>query len=169
MLKRRSECPINLAVEVLGDKWTLIVLRDIVFADRRSFRELLDESEEGIASNILAARLRHLTDIGLLVRESGFYHRQKVRYRLTEPAIELVPVLAALDIWGAHYFSLSRSLSARAEVLEQGGSEVCQALMAELQERHIGHPQRPAGEESILNRLREACEPAKEECRSPVA
>lgn len=65
----RSGCPINAAVELLGDHWTLIVLRDIMFGDRRNFRILQRESEEGIASNILASRLRGLLAAGLLTRD----------------------------------------------------------------------------------------------------
>jgi DNA-binding HxlR family transcriptional regulator len=56
MIEKRSGCPINLALEVLGDRWSLIVIRDIMFGNRRHFRELLTRSEEGIASDILAAR-----------------------------------------------------------------------------------------------------------------
>src|ERR1700744_976794 len=60
MIEKRSGCPINLALEVLGDRWSLIVIRDIMFGKRRHFRELLTHSQEGIASNILAARLKRL-------------------------------------------------------------------------------------------------------------
>ena len=65
----RSGCPINAAIEVFGDRWSLLVLRDIVFADRRYFRELQAGSIEGIASNILADRLKRLVELGLLTRE----------------------------------------------------------------------------------------------------
>ena len=65
----RSGCPINMAVEAFGDRWSLLVLRDIMFGGRRHFRELLSNSEEGIASNILASRLRQLVDAGLLTAQ----------------------------------------------------------------------------------------------------
>ncbi|OSC44730.1 transcriptional regulator, partial [Streptomyces sp. 4F] len=65
----RSGCAINAAVEVLGDPWTLIVLRDVIFGGRRHFRELMTRNEEGIASNVLAARLRRLVEAGLLTRD----------------------------------------------------------------------------------------------------
>ena len=60
----RSGCPINLTLEMLGDRWSLIVIRDVMFGNRRHFRELLTQSEEGIASNILAARLKRLVAAG---------------------------------------------------------------------------------------------------------
>ena len=71
----RSRCPINLTLEVVGDKWSLLVLRDIVFADRRYFRQLLTNSDEGIASNILADRLKRLVESGVLSKDAGTISR----------------------------------------------------------------------------------------------
>jgi DNA-binding HxlR family transcriptional regulator len=133
----RSGCPINAAVEVFGDRWTLIVLRDIVFGDRRYFRELLAGSQEGIASNILADRLKRLTSAGLLTRENT-RSGQRARYSLTEPAIQLVPVFAQLGSWGLRHRPTSRQLSVRAELLERGGPELWERFMAELRHEHLG-------------------------------
>lgn len=99
----RSRCPINLTVELLGDRWTLLVLRDIIFADSRHFRELLRGSEEHITSSILADRLERLTSTGILIREDDPTHRQKARYTLTEKGIELVPIIATVAKWGADH------------------------------------------------------------------
>lgn len=97
----RSRCPINLAVEILGDRWTLLILRDIIFADRRHFRELLRGSEERITSSILADRLERLAQTGILTREEDPTHRQTARYTLTERGIDLVAVIATVAQWGA--------------------------------------------------------------------
>src|SRR6266496_4064 len=91
----RSGCPINAAVEAFGDSWSLLVLRDVMFGNKRYFRELQAGSEEGIASNILADRLKRLVGLGLLTREDT-RAGQRARYSLTEPAIQLVPVFAQL-------------------------------------------------------------------------
>jgi DNA-binding HxlR family transcriptional regulator len=115
----RSGCPINATIEVFGDRWSLLVLRDIVFADRRYFRELQAGSQEGIASNILADRLKRLVELGLLTREDT-RAGQRARYSLTEPAIQLVPVFAQLSSWGLRHRPTSRALRVRAELLEQG-------------------------------------------------
>ena len=75
---QRSGCPINLTLEVVGDKWSLLIIRDMIFGNRRHFRELLTRSEEGIASNILADRLKRLVEVELLTREdtrSGHYDK----------------------------------------------------------------------------------------------
>jgi DNA-binding HxlR family transcriptional regulator len=92
---RRSGYPINLSLEVFGDKWSLLILRDMMFGGKRHFRELL-RSEEGIASNILVDRLRKLLGEGMITRADDPSHRQKVIYSLTEKSITLVPVFAHL-------------------------------------------------------------------------
>ena len=66
--EQRSGCPINLSLEVFGDRWSLIVLRDMMFGNRRHFRELLSGSQEGIASNILSARLKRLLALGMITK-----------------------------------------------------------------------------------------------------
>ena len=90
----RSGCPINLSVEVLGDKWSLVVLRDMMFGNSRTYRELHGHSLEGIATNILANRLRHLEDEGFIAAAADPGHNQRTIYSLTEKAIALVPVMA---------------------------------------------------------------------------
>ncbi len=65
----RSGCPINLTLEVVGDTWSLLIIRDMMFGNRRHFRELLMRSEEGISSNILADRLKTLLDHGIITRD----------------------------------------------------------------------------------------------------
>ena len=127
----RSGCPINLSLEVFGDKWSLLILRDMVFGGKRHFRELL-RSEEGISSNILADRVRTLLGEGMITRADDPSHKQK--------AIALVPVFAHLGAWGRRYLPASEELSVRARVLEEGGPEMWERFMAELREEHLGLP-----------------------------
>jgi DNA-binding HxlR family transcriptional regulator len=150
----RSECPINTAVEAFGDRWSLIVLRDIVFLDRRYFRELQAGSEEGIASNILADRLRRLVKSGLLTREDT-RPGQRARYSLTEPAIQLVPVFAQLGSWGLRHRPTRPAHRVRPELLEQGGPALWQELMDELRRSHLGSGS-PARSPSVRERLNAA-------------
>ena len=156
-MDHRSGCPINLSLEVFGDKWSLIVIRDMMFGNRRHFNELLAKSDERIASNVLADRLQRLVRLGLISRAPDASHRQKVVYSLTEPAIQLVPVLAHLGAWGVRHLPVSRGLSVRAEVLERGGPEFWERFMDELREQHLGIP-RPAGVPSAFDELRAAYE-----------
>ncbi|MFC8682439.1 winged helix-turn-helix transcriptional regulator [Microbacterium ureisolvens] len=99
----RSRCPVNLSVELVGDRWTLLVLRDILFAGRETFNALQEHSEEGIATSVLADRLRRLVAEGVLVREADPAHKQKVLYRPTPKGLDLVPVLAALAAFAAQH------------------------------------------------------------------
>jgi DNA-binding HxlR family transcriptional regulator len=133
----RSGCPINLSVEILGDRWTLLVLRDIIFTGARHFRELLG-GDERISSNILADRLAVLVDRGLLTRAGDPAHKQKVTYSLTEQAIELVPVLAQLSIWGDRYLPIAEDAAARTKVLADSGTKLWETFMDELRETHLG-------------------------------
>lgn len=140
MTAHRSGCPINLSLEVFGDRWSLIILRDMIFGGRRHFRELLNRSEEGISSNILADRLKRLTDAGMITRADDPSHKQKGIYSLTEKSIALVPILAHLGAWGRRYLPVSEELSIRAQLLEEGGPAMWEQFMAELREAHLGVP-----------------------------
>jgi DNA-binding HxlR family transcriptional regulator len=153
----RSGCPINLTLETLGDRWSLIVIRDVMFGNRRHYRELLTRSEEGIASNILADRLKRLTEAGLLTRADDPSHKQKGIYSLTEPAIQLVPLLAQMGAWGRRHTPVSAELSIRAQLLEEGGPPMWAAFMDELRSLHLGAP---AVGPSVLGELQAAYERA---------
>jgi DNA-binding HxlR family transcriptional regulator len=126
-----------MAVEAFGDRWSLLVLRDVIFGNRRRFRELLAGSEEGIASNILADRLKRLVGAGLLTREDT-RPGQRATYSLTEAAIQLVPVLADLGAWGIRHRTTTPRLRARAELLTKGGPKMQAQFMDELREIHLG-------------------------------
>lgn len=155
----RSGCPINAAVEAFGDSWSLLVLRDITFGNRRYFRELLNGSEEGIASNILADRLKRLVATGLLTREEAGPGR-KAAYSLTEAAIELVPVLAQLGAWGLRHRPTTTELRVRAELLEAGGPALWEDFMAELRTLHLGTPPPERTGPTPMERLAAAYEDA---------
>jgi DNA-binding HxlR family transcriptional regulator len=137
---QRSGCPINLTLELLGDHWSLIVIRDIMFGDRRHFRELVGQSEEGIASNVLADRLRRLVESGLLSKRDDPTHKQKTIYSLTEASIELVPLLVQMGAWGRRHTAADPALARRAKELEEGGPKKWRSLMAQLKASHVGQP-----------------------------
>jgi DNA-binding HxlR family transcriptional regulator len=134
----RSGCPINLTLEVVGDKWSLLVIRDMIFGNRRHFRELLTQSEEGIASNILADRLKRLLEQGVISKADDPTHKQKAIYSLTEKGIELLPVLAQMAAWGNKHLPVTDELSIRATLLTDGGAKMWQAFMDELRAEHLG-------------------------------
>jgi DNA-binding HxlR family transcriptional regulator len=156
--EKRSGCPINLTLEVVGDKWSLLVIRDMMFGNRRHFRELLTKSDEGISSNILADRLKTLLDQGIIRRDDDPSHKQKGIYSLTEQGIELLPILAQMSGWGLKYLPVSEELGIRAELLDQGGPKMWAEFMDELRETHLGVKKRRKSGPSVGERLRAAYE-----------
>ena len=151
-MEPRSGCPVNAAVEVLGDRWSLLVLRDVIFGDRRYFRGLLLSSIEGIASNILADRLVRLVDAGILTRGTAA-RGQRARYSLTEAGIRTLPVIYALGNWGLDWRDGSPELRARQELMRAEGPAFVEELMDELRERHLDAPPKPRTGPGPLERL----------------
>jgi DNA-binding HxlR family transcriptional regulator len=100
--KHRSGCPVSTALEVLGDRWSLLIVRDMMVRGFRSFKEF-QESGEGIATNILADRLHKLQTAGIVTAEAEARDGRRVNYRLTEKGIDLAPVVLELLIWGARH------------------------------------------------------------------
>jgi DNA-binding HxlR family transcriptional regulator len=98
--KRRSGCPLNASVEILGDRWSLLIIRDMMLRGLRSYKEFL-ESYEGIATNILADRLRKLEAHGIIATERDPSDGRKLIYLLTAKGIDLAPVLTEMVLWAA--------------------------------------------------------------------
>ena len=98
--KRRSGCPLNASVEMLGDRWSLLIIRDMMLLEFRTYKEFL-ESHEGIATNILADRLRKLEAHGIITAEPDPSDRRKMIYSLTPKGIDLAPVLTEMVLWAA--------------------------------------------------------------------
>jgi DNA-binding HxlR family transcriptional regulator len=100
--KRRSGCPVSISLEAFGDRWSLLIIRDLMVRGHRTFKEF-EESGEGIATNILSDRLRNLQASGIITTEADPVDRRKRNYRLTEKGIDLAPVLLELLVWGARH------------------------------------------------------------------
>lgn len=147
---QRSGCPINLATEEIGDRWSMVLLRDIIFGDQRTFRSILDNSMEGIATNILGARLKSLVATGFLTTAPDPAHKQRTIYSLTEKAIAFVPAMIAIGAWGRSFLPTSPKLAAPNKALAEGGVELQEAFMDELRERHLGQPYLREGEKPSI-------------------
>ncbi|MQA89505.1 MAG: transcriptional regulator [Gemmatimonas sp.] len=99
--RERSRCPIAYCLDVLGDRWTLLILRDLAFKGRRYFRDFLGASE-GISTKILTDRLQRLERGGLAVKAPDPTDRRRAKYFLTDDGLDLLPVLIEMIIWGTH-------------------------------------------------------------------
>ncbi len=127
----RSNCPISFALDFLGDKWSLLVIRDLIFDRKRFYKEFL-QSKEGIATNILSDRLKRLENAGIVT--SKIYEKLKTQkeYSLTQKGIDLVPVLIEIIIWSAKH---NEGLAVTEEFIEKAKrdrKQVIQTIVARL-------------------------------------
>jgi len=127
--KRRSGCPVSISLEVFGDRWSLLIIRDLMVRGFRTFKEF-QESGEGIATNILTDRLRKLETSGIITAQVEQADRRSVNYRLTEKGIDLAPVLLELLIWGARHEEAAAPCALIAEMAKNR-----EAVLAETRRR----------------------------------
>lgn len=130
----RSGCPINRALEVIGDQWSLVILRDVMVYDRRSFRELLTANDEGISAPVLSRRLGDLTEAGFLSKTEAPRGKQG-RYSLTELGLRTVPLLVELANLGV---AIDPSTTAqKPEFMQAGKNDELDSRIEDLRKRHI--------------------------------
>lgn len=130
-VKRRSECPLNASVEMLGDRWSLLIIRDMMLRGFRTYKEFM-ECYEGIATNILADRLRKLIANGIITAEPDPSDGRKLIYGLTAKGIDLAPVLTEMVLWAAGHEDTGN----QALVRQMQGDK--QKFLARIRERWAG-------------------------------
>lgn len=133
--QRRSGCPVSISLEMLGDRWSLLIIRDLMVRGFRTFKEF-QESGEGIATNILADRLQKLATLGIITGEEEETDGRRMNYRLTEKGIDLAPVLLELLIWGARHEETAAPC-ALIEQMEKNREEVLAEVRRRWQERDL--------------------------------
>ena len=101
-ISRRSECPISFTLDVFGDKWTMLIIRDLLFYGKDSFGEFLCSNEK-IATNILTDRLNLLLREGFVTKHTSPTNKSKFLYRPTEKTIEMIPILSEITLWAEKY------------------------------------------------------------------
>lgn len=132
----RSACHLSKALEIIGDRWSLLILRDLMFTEKRTYGEL-QSVEEKIATNILASRLNDMVTNGIVTRTVDAVDRRKVQYHLTEKGIDLLPVILELKEWMRKY---DQSVLDSPEQIDiQGGtkSEILEAYGMKLRKDHL--------------------------------
>ena len=110
-VKKRSDCPISQTLDVLGDKWSLLIIRDMMFDKKSTYGDFL-KSAEGIATNILASRLQNLEDNNLIVKLEHPESKAKFLYKLTEKAIDLLPIIVEIHLWADRNLQLPDNIKA---------------------------------------------------------
>ncbi|MFD2033776.1 winged helix-turn-helix transcriptional regulator [Belliella marina] len=109
--KKRSDCPLSCSLDVFGDKWSLLIIRDLLFANKCTYNDFL-KSEEGIATNILATRLKGLEENGIIKKTAHPDSKAKNLYRLTPKGIDLLPIVMEVYIWSEKYYEMPTDLKA---------------------------------------------------------
>lgn len=130
--RRRSNCPINFALESFGDTWSLLIVRDIVYFGKQTYGEFLD-SDEAIATNILASRLAELEEKGILVKTPNAHDKRQELYRLTEKGLDLIPILLEMANWGAHHDSQTSAPAAWIESVNADKPKIVQLIRQTVQ------------------------------------
>lgn len=133
-IKKRSDCPISSALDIVGDKWSLIIIRDIALSGKNTYNEFL-KSEEKIATNVLADRLSMLVDVGILVAEEHPESKAKILYRLSNQGIDLLPVLIELILWSDKYLHISPQAKEFAKQLRKDKEAVVKQISSGLRKR----------------------------------
>jgi DNA-binding HxlR family transcriptional regulator len=111
---KRSECPISCSLDIFGDKWSLLIIRDLMFFGKTTYGEFL-KSAEGISTNILAARLQSLEDSQLLLRTEHPESKAKVLYKLTQKAVDLIPMIVEMHLWAEKHLTITPETKALIE------------------------------------------------------
>ena len=116
--KKRSECPVSCSLDIWGDKWSLLIIRDLMFAKECTYSDFL-KSDEKIATNILAARLQALEDNQIIVKLEHPQSKVKVLYKLTQKGIDLLPIMIEINLWAEKYFTIPAERQAMIEVVKK--------------------------------------------------
>lgn len=110
-IKKRSDCPLSCSLDVFGDKWSLLIIRDLMFSNKCTYNDFL-KSEEGIATNILASRLKALEENGVIEKSAHPESKAKYLYKLTQKGIELLPIIVEVYIWSDKYLTIPADIKA---------------------------------------------------------
>jgi DNA-binding HxlR family transcriptional regulator len=111
-IKKRSDCPLSSSLDVFGDKWSLLIIRDLIFFKKCTYNDFL-KSEEGIATNILASRLKALEENGVIEKLEHPDSKAKILYRLTQKGIDLLPIIIEVYIWSDKYYTMPTDIKAK--------------------------------------------------------
>jgi DNA-binding HxlR family transcriptional regulator len=134
-LKKRSDCPVSCSLDIWGDKWSLLIIRDLMFAKECTYSDFL-KAPEGIATNILASRLVVLEENKIIEKLDHPESRLKVLYRLTKKGIDLLPIMIEINLWAEKYFPVPADRKAMLKEVKKDKTAFIRSMTKEL-ERQI--------------------------------
>lgn len=131
-LKKRSDCPVSCSLDIWGDKWSLLIVRDLMFAKECTYGDFL-KSPEGIATNILASRLETLEENKIIEKLDHPDSKAKVLYRLTRKGIDLLPIMIEINLWAEKYFTIPDDRKAMLKEVKKDRAGFIKAAIKELE------------------------------------
>lgn len=132
--KKRSDCPLSCSLDVFGDKWSLLIVRDLLFFKKSTYNDFL-KSAEGIATNILASRLKGLEENGVIEKSEHPDSKAKILYRLTQKGIDLLPIIMEVYIWADNYSTVPADIKATIKEAKQDKDKFVRQVMKELKSK----------------------------------
>ena len=131
---KRSDCPISCSLDIWGDKWSLLIIRDLMFAKQCTYGDFL-KSAEGIATNILASRLQALEENKMIEKLEHPDSKAKVLYRLTKRGIDLLPVIIEISLWAEKYYNIADDRKAMLKEVKKNKAAFIKSAIKKL-EKH---------------------------------
>ena len=129
--KKRSDCPLSCSLDVFGDKWSLLIIRDLMFGNKCTYNDFL-KSDEGIATNILASRLKGLEENGVIEKSAHPDSKAKILYKLTQKGIDLLPIIMEIYIWSDKYFTIPADIKATIKEAKKDKDKFVKQITKEL-------------------------------------
>lgn len=137
-VKKRSECPISCSLDVFGDKWSLLIIRDMMFFNKSTYGDFL-KSAEGIATNILASRLQSLEENKLIEKLEHPESKAKVLYKLTQKSIDLLPIIVEIHLWAEKHFDIPNELKTLLKEAKNGKEEFIKSKTRQLKKQILSN------------------------------
>ncbi len=132
--KKRSDCPLSQSLDVFGDKWSLLIIRDLMFGNKCTYNDFL-KSEEGIATNILATRLKALEENGIIEKSAHPDSKAKNLYKLTAKGIDLLPIIMEVYIWSDKYLTIPADIKTAIKEAKKDKDKFVKQVTKELKAR----------------------------------
>lgn len=132
----RSHCPINYGLEHFGDKWSLLIIRDLMFKEKRHYNEFL-EGGESVSTSVLGARLRQLENVGLISKGEDDVKKSRIKYSLTQKGIDMLPFMVELILWSGDYDPDTEAGKEFLDQAKQNRSHLLQSFREKLEREHL--------------------------------
>lgn len=132
----RSHCPINFTIEHFGDKWSLLIIRDLMFKGKRHYNEFLEAGEK-VSTSVLGDRLKMLEEMGIISKGQDTIKKSRIRYSLTQKGIDLLPIMIEMIIWGGEKDPLTESPKAFMEQAINHREDLIKEIREQLTKDHL--------------------------------